>query len=416
MLADPAARLPAGGRSRAGGPLPFRAADRCRAARSGSTGASPARRCCSERHWRCGEKHRWPISPVNPSRASRCRGSRKRVPGRSKIASTRISPSAATSSCSPSSKRSSRAIPTVNACGASSCSRCIAPVGRRTRSPHTKQHDRCSSTSSVSNPAVSFARWKLRSWSTSRRSRRSSSRRSGPTPSPACSTRSTAPSRTPPSSTASCRRVATRLGERSKPYGERSIASRRAGCPRRSRPPAPRRWSSFAPVASIADRVLDRRSAARARAPPRRIGAPGTGRGAERRESPARTRACCDSNPRTRPGTSAGSALSPSSLASVASTRCTGVVGASGSGKSSLDARRPAGRTARRRVARQRRVAAPARHPRRRSDARARARARTGVSCRFTRPGARPPCSRNPSRCRRLPRARRTGWAATRRS
>ena len=61
---------------------------------------------------------------MNPPRASRCRGSRRRVPGRSEIVSTRISPSAANVELLPELETLvAGAICTVNACGASSCSR-----------------------------------------------------------------------------------------------------------------------------------------------------------------------------------------------------------------------------------------------------------------------------------------------------
>ena len=247
-----------------------------------------------------------PISPTSRSRASRCRGSRRRARG---AVEDRIDADLALGRDVELLARARgarrRATRTASASAASSCSRCTAPAGRPTRSPRTRPRARCSSTSSGSSRAASCASSRRRSSSRTRRSRPSSPRRSPPSDVARVLQPSTASAR---------RRGRRRVVEEAAHSARRAEEALRGAIDQEQA----RRLSTTVAAAGatqvelirarrvIADRVLDRR-----RRRPRRhsqvAAARVSGRGTAPRSARARTRGCCASSPRTRGGTSAAS-------------------------------------------------------------------------------------------------------------
>ena len=236
--------------------------------------------------------------------------------------------------------------------------------------------------------AVSSARWKPRSWS-----RSPTLAPAEPAPIGADDGRACAPrrerrqSQTPTSSKPSWRKVGTPHGERRKRSGS-AIDHEQT-----SRLSATLEAAGATQVELVRARRVDRRPCPRpaqpARAAPRyrpgrpnRPGSPAVG--------PCPYKGLLRFEPEDAGWYFGRERLVAELLATVASTRCTGVVGASGSGKSSLTRAGLLAALDDDALPGSARVAAPARHPRRRSDARARARARTRLSCRVTRPRPRP--------------------------
>ena len=333
--ADPAARLPARGRSRQSRPVPVRARWSTSPARSWADGCVAGRRGAVPGGARAvagGAARRSRRRAVRAVRGAAARGGAHR---RDRGPHRRRSRARPRRRAAPRARGAGRSPPVPRAPAPAAHARAVPrrPAGRRARrvpsGPRT-----CSSTSSASSPAASCARWKRRS---------------------SCRTPTLAPDRAradrPPTRSRGCCRAANRAepdvdvvvavvvdegrasarrarggaAPRDRPRADESAlgdARGRRRDPGRARPRAPRHRRPRARPAQPAAR----RAAVGRR---RTVGA--------RRSARARTRGCCGSSPRTQGGTSAESASSPSSSRPSRAPRCTGVVGASGSGKSSLD-------------------------------------------------------------------------------